>query len=188
MWSTPYGRHGDLHITGEEARAAFHLLVTEFYLSGVTWASAARFLTARPPSYIHLHILISFFAARCNEPAPCRWAVCACEARRLERGKELFVWKERRRCDSPLTPLITDEEDSVEFCCKFLMPQCWVCLMLSPLYYSPQHLGLTHAHTHTHTVKYTHTQKIEEERESENNKLLLSLPPIFSLEDVILLP
>lgn len=42
----------------------------------------------------------------------------------------------KRKCDSRLTPLITDEEDSAELCRRFLLPQCGVCLMPSSLHYS----------------------------------------------------
>lgn len=69
----------------------------------------------------------------------------------------------KRRCDSPLTRLITDGEDSVELCRKFLLPQCCVCLMLSPLYYSPQHPG-----QHTHTEQEREREcKCVREREKE---------------------
>lgn len=73
----------------------------------------------------------------------------------------------KRRCDSPLTPLITGGEDSVELCCKFLLPQCWVCLMLSPLYYSPRHYG-HHTHAHTQT-------KREREKERKTTPCYLCL-------------
>lgn len=79
--------------------------------------------------------------------------------------------EEKRTCDSPLAPLITDREDSVEFCCKFLLPQCWVCRMHSLLYYSPQRCS-HHSHTHSHTEQQPHAIFI-----------LLLLPA-----DVILLP
>lgn len=52
-------------------------------------------------------------------------------------GNNDCLWGGRRSCASRLTLLITDEEDSVEFFCKFLLPHCWVCLMPFLLYYSP---------------------------------------------------
>lgn len=45
------------------------------------------------------------------------------------------VEEEEKECDSPLTPLITDEEDSEELRCEFPAPPSRVCLTLSALYY-----------------------------------------------------
>lgn len=50
-------------------------------------------------------------------------------------------------CDSPLTRLITDEEDSEELCCKFPAPRRRVCLTLSALYYGAAAPGDAHTLT-----------------------------------------
>lgn len=71
----------------------------------------------------------------------------------------------KRKCDSRLTPLITDEEDSAELCCKFLLPQCGVCLMPSSLYYS----------------RHTSERDSQSEKERSNNPLVSDISYRFPL-------
>lgn len=71
----------------------------------------------------------------------------------VRRGKEGIVCgveeENEKVCDSPLTPLITVEEDSEELCCKFPGPRSRVCLTLSALYYRAA--APCDAHTRTQT-------------------------------------
>lgn len=75
--------------------------------------------------------------------------------------------EDEKACDSPLTPLITDEEDSEELCCKFPGSRCRVCRTLSALYYR----GAAPCDAHTHTQ----TRVDEREREQQAAAIFASL-------------
>lgn len=81
-------------------------------------------------------------------------------------------------CDSPLTLLITDEEDSEELCCKFPGPRCRVCRTLSALYYRASAPCDVHPHAHTH----------ERLRERKQQAAAIFVSSILSIWGVTLLP
>lgn len=97
-------------------------------------------------------------------------------------GKEGIVCGEeededKKECDSPLTPLITVEEDSEEARCKFPGPLCGVCLALS----APHYRAAAPCDAHTRTRTRAH------ERARTTSRCYLCLPH-FPVRGVTLLP